>query len=215
MEVLPLVLRWVNFNPGKFTCRSATLASGVLRLRYSSDSPTKDDSIVSTMPSMTASPAHWTLRFKHHKSTTLLHVDPLQSFATIKAELIHALNDVYHDGRLPSGLQIPESPSDILLGKAKDHHDLTRGFERISTNQVNGDEEGQTSNKKKRNDPIDCPKGAGLRDGSAVAYRFRSEDLDLDEGLGLDDEDEKWDVVVATFEESAEGGIPRLPPFAE
>lgn len=61
----------------------------------------------------------------------------------------------------------------------------------------------------------DCPQGAGLRDGGVVAVRFRLAEekarrqrllegsLDVDEiakeGMG---DDEKWDVVVPTMEET-------------
>jgi hypothetical protein len=62
----------------------------------------------------------------------------------------------------------------------------------------------------------DCPQGAGLRDGGAVAFRFRLKEekarrqrlmdgeLDVDEiakeGMGIDDSE--WDVIVPTMEET-------------
>lgn len=153
----------------------------------------------------------WTLRFKHHKTTTLLHVDPLQSMISVKAELLRSLKDTHPNGQLSSGVAIPDTPSDIVLGKAKDVHDLTNGgWERVYTNDASLNEA-----KKKKVLPDDCPKGVGLKDGSVLAYKFKSEELDMeDEGLGLDDEDEKWDVVIASYDENAEG-IPQLPPATE
>lgn len=56
----------------------------------------------------------------------------------------------------------------------------------------------------------DCPKAAGLKDGAVLAYKFRQETgrmkgkggmLDLDDE---DEDDETWDVVLATFNDDAE-----------
>lgn len=46
----------------------------------------------------------------------------------------------------------------------------------------------------------DCPKGAGLRDGSVLAFKWgeRSEDGDENE---LELEGEKWDVVIPAYED--------------
>jgi len=133
--------------------------------------------------------------------------------SSLKAELLHALQETHPDGRLASGLALPTEASDIIFGKAKDVHDLTRGWERISTNELgSGDAEG--AKKKKTANPEDSPKGLGLKNGAALAYKFKSEEIDLDEGLGLEDDDEKWDVIIATYEEN-EDGIPRLPIYSE
>lgn len=164
------------------------------------------------MSSVAISPSGWTLRFKHHKSTTLLHVDPLQSWASIKADLLHALKETHPDGRLSSGTEIPTNPEDIILAKAKDFHDLSRGWERISVGDAGALEIAST--KKKRVNIEDCPKGAGLKDNYALVYKFRADDEDMDEGLGLDDEEEHWDVIVPTYEEM-EGGLPLLPVVAD
>ena len=151
----------------------------------------------------------WTLRFKHHKNTTLLHVDPLQSMTSVKEELLRALKDTHPNGQLSSGVAIPDTPSDIVLGKAKDIHDLSNGgWERVYTNGTS-----TTDSKQKKASLDDCPKGVGLKDGSVLAYKFKSEELAMeDEALGLEDEDEKWNVVIASYDENA-GGVPQLPPL--
>jgi hypothetical protein len=164
------------------------------------------------MSSVALSPSGWTLRFKNHKTTTLLHVDPLQLWSSVKADLLHALKETHPDGRLASGTEIPSDPEDIILAKAKDFHDLTIGWERISAGDVGA--LAITNSKKKRVNIEDCPKGAGLKDGHALVYKFRADDEDMDEGLDLDDEDEHWDVIVPTYEEM-EGGLPLLPVVAD
>jgi len=153
----------------------------------------------------------WTLRFKHHKNTTLLHVDPLQSMASVKEELLRALKDTHPNGRLSSGLVIPDNTTDLVLGKAKDIHDLTNGgWELVYTNDASLNE----ANKKKVS-PDDCPRGVGLKDGSVVAYKFKSEELNMeDEALDMGDDDDRWDVIIATYDENAEG-VPQLPSASE
>jgi len=163
------------------------------------------------MPSaIAATPSGWTLRFKHHKNTTLLHADPLQSLSSLKVDLLNALRVTHPDGRLSSGLALPTDPIDIIFGKAKDMHDLSIGWERVST----VDEAAQEPTRKKKANPEDSPKGIGLKDGGVLAYKFKSEDMDLDEGLGLEDDDEKWNVVIPVYEEP-EDGPQRLPVYAE
>lgn len=127
--------------------------------------------------------------------------------ASVKTELLRALKDTHPTGQLSSGVAIPDIPADIVLGKAKDAHDLSNGgWERVYTNDASLSE-----TKKKKVSADDCPKGVGLKDGSVLAYKFKSEELDMeDEGLGMEDEDEKWDVVIASYDENTEGAAPQL-----
>ncbi|KAF9690693.1 hypothetical protein EKO04_011487 [Ascochyta lentis] len=75
-------------------------------------------------------PSTWTLRLKSHRTTILLHIDPLTPFAKIKSTLYTAL--------LETGLQatsngptiaLPSSPEEIKLGRPIDALDASQGFE--------------------------------------------------------------------------------------
>ncbi len=151
------------------------------------------------------SPVTWTLRLKHHKSTILLHVDPLQSFQSVKTELIRALQHTHPDGRLQGTIDIPSDVIDVLLAKPNDIYDHSKGWTLIQTSddaeqQDEGlKERAQKKSKTRPGFPDSCPKAAGLKEGSVLAFKFRN-DNDEDEGLGLDEED--WDVIVPTYEDS-------------
>lgn len=150
----------------------------------------------------------WTMRFKHRKHTILLHVDPLQTLDSIKEELLRALHETHPNGSIDDD-PIPSSISDVFLARPNDVNDLDKGWTSVidvEGNVITGNE--PTSKKRKTDAPNlkikdQCPKAVGLRDGAVVAYKFRSEDGDDDEGLGLGDE--KWDVVMPSYEEAAEG----------
>lgn len=168
----------------------------------------------------TPSPLTWTLRLKYNKGTTLLHVDPLQSFTSIKAELLRALHQIYPNGALPDGTTLPASSQEVLLAKPVDVNDHSQGWTRLAEDEAKDDEDLETtkskSSKKRKNDAessLSCPKGAGLKEGSVLAYKFRSGQDD--EGLGL--EDERWDVVIPNYEDSTgvtnEGDVGGLAPF--
>lgn len=198
------------------------------------------------MPTANPPPRTWCLRFKLNRTTILLHVDAQQPFASVRAELLAALRATNPSGVLtgllrdgtPIDYPLPETPEDIALAKPKDINDLNAGWETIgdSNEGLFFDEEfGSGSAGKGRGkgkevaaggsaakrassakNVNDCPQGAGLRDGGAVAVRFRLADekarrqrlidgeLDVDEiardGMGIDDL--PWDVVVPTMEET-------------
>jgi hypothetical protein len=193
------------------------------------------------MPNANPPPRTWCLRFKLNRTTILLHVDAQQPFASIRAELLSALRATNPSGILTGTLRdgtpveypLPDNPEDIALAKPRDINDLNAGWETIGD--VNEglffDEEfgGSTGKGRGKGKEVagaakqglaknvnDCPQGAGLRDGGAVAVRFRLADekarrqrlidgeLDVDEiareGMGIDDL--PWDVVVPTMEET-------------
>ncbi|KAK5165789.1 uncharacterized protein LTR77_008712 [Saxophila tyrrhenica] len=173
-----------------------------------------------------SNPRTWTLRFKSHRTTILLHIDPIQTFPSVKRDLLEALTQTNPSGTF-NGHQIPQNSEAIVLGKPVDINDLTRGWETIQTS-GSGDSESSGKGKGKagsatpakasgKNQVQDCPQGAGLRDGGIVAFKFRGQDeserADRTQGEDEDEivvakedqinkEGEQWDVVVPTLEET-------------
>lgn len=180
-------------------------------------------------PPTTAKPSSITLRFKHRRSTTLLHADPLASFLILKRELIRALYQTHPSGKLPTGATIPQEPLDILLARPRDIHDVSLGWTRLRTEDEGSGPVAETDDVKtpmKRGPPAkktalsvgrpDCPRAAGLKDGGVLAYKFRSESIvegDANQGVqafddddeemdGEEDDAEEWDVVIASYEDT-------------
>ena len=79
----------------------------------------------------TPSSQTWTLRLKSHKTTVLLHVDPLQTFTSIKEQLYKALEDtgLKNDGDSIEQISLPPSPADIELGRPVNTNDPQKGFQ--------------------------------------------------------------------------------------
>lgn len=138
-------------------------------------------------PSITPTSKTWTLRFKHHRTTVLLHVDPLQRFSSVRAELLKAVQQTHPDGKL-NGHAIPDNTDDVLLARPADINDLSMGWEAIGQD---NDEDtfvddskskgkgkagvgAGTKGRPKKDNVVDCPQGVGLRDGGVVAFKFRS-----------------------------------------
>jgi len=182
-------------------------------------------------PSIKLNSRTWTLRFKNHRSTILLHVDPLQQLNSVRAELLKAVRQSHPDGKL-NGYAIPDDETDILLARPADINDLTLGWEPLehddslddalveekSTGKGKG-KAGSSKAKSGKDKLSDCPQGAGLRDGGVVAFKFKgqaqAEREAADEGIEVEDEEkldgetlvgtetaEKWDVVVPSMEET-------------
>ena len=164
----------------------------------------------------------WTIRFKHHRTTILLHIDPQQTFSTIRADLLKAISDTNPNGTF-NNQTIPRNPDNVLLARPIDPNDLTYGWELLQRS--DGDDDSGLSGKgkgkgkagvsatggkaRKENRFEDCPQGAGLKDGSVVAFKFKStEDAGWQavDGEGEDEDiaipTEEWDVVVPSMEET-------------
>lgn len=181
-------------------------------------------------PSIRPNSRTWTLRFKHHRTTVLLHVDPLQKLSSVRSELLQAVQQTHPDGTL-NGHAIPETETDILLARPTDINDLSAGWELLERDDdLDNALEEQSSSKGKgkagaskaktsKDKLTDCPQGAGLRDGGVVAFKFRGqtelEDKERDEGIDVEEDEkldgetlvgdpaaEKWDVVVPSMEET-------------
>jgi hypothetical protein len=191
------------------------------------------------MPNANPPARVWCLRFKLNRATILLHVDAQQTFGSIRAELLAALQATHPSGIFKGTLRdgtpveypLPTTSEDIALAKPNDINDLNAGWETIGdfNEGLFFDEEFGSKGRGKGKQTAavaakhasarsvnDCPQGAGLRDGGAVAVRFRLADekarrqrlmdgeLDVDEiardGMGIDDS--PWDVIVPTMEET-------------
>ncbi|KAF2186757.1 hypothetical protein K469DRAFT_572736 [Zopfia rhizophila CBS 207.26] len=168
---------------------------------------------------MTSTPSSktWTLRLKHRKTTILLHVDPLHTFTHIKTTLYNALQETHlTDPDDLSEIPLPSSPSSIIFGRPVDINDPKKGFvlgEWERNNELKGDG-GKGKGKAKRKDEgvgefgvvnvNNCPKGAGLRDGAVLAFRWdekgrMEEDEDVEMG---EREGDMWGVQIPSYEDA-------------
>ena len=178
---------------------------------------TEDPSMMaSNSPNLAAlpSPVSVTLLLKNSKSTTLLSVQPTSTFDDIKALLLAALKC-----RNVSGT--PESPAALELGVLADRRDTSKGWvtlhQRVQELATGKHAKKAASGKKiAQNDSVE---GAGLVDGSWVAWRVRSregkvENVQTDEdgdemAVDFDDEEDPgWDVVIPSYEDEEEEAAP-------
>ncbi|KZF24445.1 hypothetical protein L228DRAFT_245376 [Xylona heveae TC161] len=161
------------------------------------------------MPLSEADQSSWTFRLKHHKTTILLFVRPLQSFDSIKEDLLHALRSTRPDGTL-NGNKIPTSSDEVVLGVPIDNNDLSKGWVALEIPESEIlDEQGVKRKVGGKQSVLNqSPQGAGLKDGAVLAFKFRepgagkTKDEDKDD-LGLEDEqdDGQWDVSIPSYEE--------------
>ncbi|PSK60574.1 hypothetical protein B9Z65_724 [Elsinoe australis] len=145
-----------------------------------------------------ATPQTWTLIVKSHTSTVLLHVAKDQTFTSLKTELLSAIQATSPDGHF-QGLPIPSDSSEVFLAKPVDPTDLEQGWENVepteedeemeeAIEQLDGAKGKGKGRAGKKGTGKDCPAGAGLRDGSVLAFKFGKET--------------EWEVRVPTFEEA-------------
>lgn len=187
----------------------------------SANVPAVDD--IATLPQ----PSHITLLLRHHKSTTLLSVSPIQSFESIKDLLLAALkarniSSLHNDSDPADPTPLPSSAADLEFGVLIDKKDASKGWTLLTPELAAA----SSSTKKKpasKTADANSPAGAGLADGGWLAYRVRKapaaegDEAKLDENGDVDvemEEDPGWDVVLPSFEddEDAEGGSPQAGP---
>ncbi|RMZ68443.1 Kinesin 6 [Pyrenophora seminiperda CCB06] len=155
-------------------------------------------------------PLTWTLRLKSHKTTVLLHVDPLSTFESIKTYLYNALQETglnHPDTEEP--IPLPPSASDIQFGRPVNINDASEGFQLGLWEYTNAEEEEEDVGKgkgkaKAKAVPVvkQCPKGAGLRDGSVLAFRWAGDgSWDGEEEFSTAKGD-MWGVQLARFEDA-------------
>lgn len=145
------------------------------------------------------------MKFKSHKTTVVLHIDPLQSIQSIKEELLRVLTETQPQS-LHSGTEMPTNASSISLAKPIEGHDPSSGWTELfdaDGNITTGNE--PLSKKRKVNDggvkiQDQCMKTAGIKDGATLAYRF-----DDGTAAGLED-DRGWTVAVPNPDEGLSDG---------
>ncbi|MCJ1398593.1 hypothetical protein MMC11_001793 [Xylographa trunciseda] len=151
------------------------------------------------MPTKESNPQLWTLRFKFHKVTVLLFVEQTQPFNLIKSDLLNALKERgYTDiNQRP----LPSDAEDIILALPVDKNDLSKGWVGLDIPAV--DVEDETGSKKKtgvkKGVLNGSPLGAGLRDGSLLAFKFKNDNVKDDDNADMEDSD--WDVVIPSYDE--------------
>ncbi|KEF56622.1 uncharacterized protein A1O9_06811 [Exophiala aquamarina CBS 119918] len=152
-----------------------------------------------------------TLLLKCHKSTTLLSVLPTTPFAEIKGLLLAALQ-TRGITTLPNSMSpLPENGDDLEFGVLVDQKDASKGWVplEIKEQEVAGSKGGKKKAGGTNNVMNANPVGAGLSDGSWIAYRLKVSSKDnqteevLEEGTPEIDipADIGWDVVLPTFED--------------
>ncbi|KAL6253322.1 hypothetical protein RBB50_001045 [Rhinocladiella similis] len=153
-----------------------------------------------------------TLLFKCHKSTTVLSVLPDTSFSEIKTLLLEALRSRNVTTLPNTETPLPEDPEQLELGVLADRKDASKGWVALTIKEQ--EFKGARGSKKKVGGETsvlnESPLGAGLNDGTWIAYRSRaqqkkSEDVDMVEADGTSGidltEDPGWDVVIPTFDD--------------
>lgn len=100
-----------------------------------------------------------------------------------------------------NGDPIPENPSEIEFGTPVDRNELEKGWVRLD---VPTDKNGDSATKKpsagrpKKSSLTDSLQAADIRDGQAIAFRFRKT-TDGDEDAEL--KDSGWDVLVPSLDD--------------
>lgn len=168
------------------------------------------------MTSTTPGPMTWTLRLKSHKTTVLLHVNPLSTFSTIKSDLYAALEDTKFHFSTGESISLPSSPSEIQLARPRNVNNPSQGFAlgewepSYGGAELSGENEEDITSRGKGKAPAskgklqkdsevdvkDCPKGAGLRDNAVLAFRWVGEGM-----WDGETEDAMWGVKIASFED--------------
>ena len=144
----------------------------------------------------------WTLRLKQHKTTILLFVEQTQSFTSIKSDLLDALRKC---GRSElNGQSIPTDPEDVILGVPVDKNEIAKGWVGLEISAMENGDDLEDTNRGRRKDTVlnGSPLGAGLKDGSMLAFKFRGEDAETN-GDGSEMDDGSWDVIIPSYEEES------------
>lgn len=147
----------------------------------------------------------WTLLFKKHNVTILLLVSSVQTIASVKETLLHALKA--RKITEINGEPVPDSTSKIELGVPIDRSDLSEGWKKLEVpaqGTKDGDKKRVVGGKKSvLNLTV---QGADIKDSQALAFRFRDaaeDDKEKDE-LEVQLDDPGWDVIVPEYDSDEE-----------
>ncbi|KAL8730971.1 MAG: hypothetical protein Q9181_004484 [Wetmoreana brouardii] len=145
----------------------------------------------------TPNPQYLTLRFKKHKITILLFVSARDTIDSIKQKLLDTLKATAVSQI--NGDLLPSKPDDIIFGVLIDKNDPSQGWVGLEIPEVEDDagKKGTTKNSVLNKTPL----GAGLKDGSVLAFKFRGEGSS---GDGMNIEDGGWDVIMPSFDDEDE-----------
>lgn len=151
------------------------------------------------------------LLFKHAKHTVLLSVMPDEPFSNVKVLLLTALRS--RSISTISDVPLPDDPEEIEFGVLIDRRDPSKGWTplRIRLQEIADGKEAKKKGGGKKGVPCETPAGAGLVDGSWVAFRVKP-DLRAgkkesdDEGISDIDipEDPGWSVVIPTWDDESD-----------
>jgi hypothetical protein len=164
------------------------------------------------MASLVEAPSalHITLLFKCARHTVLLSVLPSTPFAEIKSLLLLALQARNITSIAGISVPSPDQAHEVEFGIPREKKDLKKGFVSLEmAEQVLMDSKG---GKKKASinkaTPNENPAGAGLMDGSVLAFRFKQEDdVDMKEerdGEAQLQEDPAWNVELPHYDDEEE-----------
>ncbi|OJJ51292.1 hypothetical protein ASPZODRAFT_127349 [Penicilliopsis zonata CBS 506.65] len=147
-------------------------------------------------------PLSWTLFFKKHKTTVLLMLPPHETLQNAKSALLNALQS--RGLKELNGDVIPQDAAEVEFGVPVDRNDLEKGWTSLETDDLDLEDEGNSKRASgKRSGNAVSLQNADLRNGQAVAFRFRkptatsekTDELDIDLG------DPGWDVVTPNFDD--------------
>lgn len=122
-----------------------------------------------------------------------------QSFGSIKSELLEAIKATgIHE---INGCALPPNADDIVFGIPVDKNEPSNGWVSLEIPEIDafGDEDAGGKSKGVRKSSVlnASPLGAGLKDGSMVAFRFRGEEPEDP----IDAECNDWDVVIPSYDD--------------
>jgi hypothetical protein len=147
------------------------------------------------MPDSSPSPRAWCLRFKLNRTTVVLHIDALQTLASIRSELLSALQATHPDNlfkgttreNTPIAYPLPATPEDIALAKLADPNDPNGGWEAIGDDLEDGliFDEDVGSGKGKGKAAASRP--AARKSGGSTATASSKGVNDCAQGVGLKD----------------------------
>ena len=155
-------------------------------------------------PAALPTPEHITLFLKQHKHTVLLSVIPTTPFAEIKSLLLATLQS--RNVTLIDGAPLPNEPEEIEFGVLRNKRNPAEGWVSLDVKEMEVyDTKG---GKRKVGGPKsvlnESPAGAGLSDGSMLAFRFRTkrkEDSPEDNDNMEIEDDPGWNVILPSYDD--------------